>query len=222
MLTKTNYTVDIQTIQEALILKDFDSLKNSINQPTGDFFYDPWVISNEFKGTPWETLLNSLPNDIGEARHIILTPGKCYQSHADIDDRYHLNLAGDNCFLIDIDNRIMEPLLKDGTWYELSTDRLHSAANFGDVYRHQLVVRKLLIRNQLKDPRRITFTSTLDPAQARYIFDNKVSLWLNKANKQGLISAFSYEDGKVEFDIELSELETLTRLLNGQLIVKIL
>ena len=222
MLTKTDYTVDLQIIQDALSSKIANAFKYSINQPSGDCFYEPWVIKDELKGTAWGKLLESLPRDIGEARLITLTPGQCYQSHADIDDRYHLNMAGLHGYLIDIENKTMEHLIKDGIWYDFSTDRLHSAANFGTRDRHQLVVRKLLLKNQLKDPQRITLTSAMDPDDTRFMFDNTVSVWLNKANKQGTINAFAYKDGQVSFDIERNELENLLRLLNGKLIVKFL
>ena len=222
MLTKTDYTVDTQLIQDALSSKIANAFKYSINQPTGDFFYDPWIIKDDLKGTAWEKLLDSLPIPIGEARLITLTPGQCYQSHADIDDRFHLNMAGLHGYLIDIENKTMEHLVRDGIWYDFSTDRLHSAANFGTRDRHQLVVRKLLLRNELKDPQRITLTSTMDHDDTRFMFDNTVSVWLNTANKQGTISNFSHKDGRVEFDIERSELEVILRLLNGKLIVKFL
>ena len=50
MLTSTNYTVNIDLIQSAR-----DQTPESwrgritINRPTGNFFYDPWVIKEEFQ-----------------------------------------------------------------------------------------------------------------------------------------------------------------------------
>ena len=89
MLSKTNHTVDISLFQEACDQLPSRDMKTTINCPTGNFFYDAWKLKEEFKGTVWETLYNSLPVAKGEARIIILDPAHCYQTHADIDDRYH-------------------------------------------------------------------------------------------------------------------------------------
>jgi len=222
MLSKTEYSVDINIIQSALDSQISNAFKLSLNQPTGDFFYDPWVIKEEFKGTAWEKLLQSLPKDIGEARLITLVPGQCYQSHADIDNRYHLNLAGLHGYLIDLENNKTIKLVKDGIWYEFSTDRLHSAANFGTRDRHQLVVRKLLTRNELTDRQVISLSSTMDPEDARFFFDNIVSKWLNHANKSGKIDSFSFKDNQVQFAIERNSLEELLSMLNGEFVIKFL
>lgn len=221
MLDKTKYSADLQDIEDALSSQILNAFKFSLNQPTGDFFYDPWVIKDELKGTAWERLLNTLPKDIGEARLITLVPGQCYQSHADIDDRYHLNMAGEHGYLLDLENKTMEHLVRDGVWYLFRTDRLHSAGNFGTSDRHQLVVRKLLNRNNLEDAVRIRLFTNLPPDDARFAFDNLISKYLNQANMNGTISRFSY-DKEVEFDIERSALETLVRYLNGKFVVKIL
>jgi hypothetical protein len=92
MLHTLPYTVDSTLLNEAQGSVPAVESKLTINQPTGNFFYDPWDIKEEFKGTVWETLLNTLPLDIGEARIIVLGNGTTYMSHTDIDDRYHLSL----------------------------------------------------------------------------------------------------------------------------------
>ena len=56
MLTKTNYKVNLDLLQEALYQLPDSGMKTSINSPTGNFFYDPWTIKEEYKGTVWETL----------------------------------------------------------------------------------------------------------------------------------------------------------------------
>ena len=120
MLTPTNYTVNPNLFQEACSQLPEEGMKTTINQSTGDFFYDPWILKDEYKGTVWETLYNSLPGAKGEARIIILDPGQAYTIHADIDDRYHLNILGDESFLIDLMREQMHRLNQDGVWYDMT------------------------------------------------------------------------------------------------------
>ena len=88
MIQKTEYFVPMPTFNELFnYLQDVDCLV--LNEPTNDFFYDPWKIKDNYKNTPFETVLSVLPNH-GEARIIKLTEGECYLAHADIDDRYHM------------------------------------------------------------------------------------------------------------------------------------
>lgn len=189
-------------------------MKTTINQPTGDFFYDPWVIKDEYKGTVWETIYNSLPASKGEARIIILDPAHCYQIHADIDDRYHLNILGEECYLIDLVREQLYQLTQDGVWYDMDAGMLHTAANFGRRARVQLVVRKLLKRNQLVNPVAITLTPTItDPNDARFVFDNTVSPWLNESNKLGFINNFSHSAVGVKFNIEQDKIASLRNIL---------
>jgi len=220
MLTPTNHTVDTELFQEACNHLPKGAMKTSINQPTGDFFYDPWILKDEYKGTVWETLYNSLPVIKGEARIIILDPNQCYQRHADIDDRYHLNILGENCYLIDLVRDTMYPLEQDGIWYDMDASFLHTAANFGRKARVQLVVRKLLKKNQLVNPINIGLTTTMTNADhARHIFDNTVSPWLNEANKAGYIDNFSYSSVVVKFSIEQDKIDSLKHILPAEFII---
>jgi hypothetical protein len=214
MLTPTNYTTDTTLFQEACSQLPEGGMKTTINQPTGDFFYDPWIIKDEYKGTVWEKLYNSLPVVKGEARIIILDPNQCYQIHADIDDRYHLNISGENSYLIDLVRDIMHPLAQDGIWYDMDASFLHTAANFGRLARIQLVVRKLLKKNKLINPIDIALTTTITNADhARHIFDNTVSPWLNDANKAGYLVNFSHSSTFVKFSIEHDKLSSLKHIL---------
>lgn len=214
MLTPTNYTVDTTLFQKALDYLPKDKMKTTINQPSGNFFYDPWVLKYEYKDTVWETLYNSLPVSKGEARIIILDPGHSYTAHADIDDRYHLNILGDESFLIDIMREQMHKLFQDGIWYDMDAGFLHSASNFGRRARVQLVIRKLLKKNKLVNPVNVTLITTMSNGDhARYLFDNTVSIWLNKANKLGYITNFSYSSPFVKFDIEQDKLDSLKHIL---------
>lgn len=214
MLTPTNYTVDISLFQEACCQLPEGKMKTVINQPTGNFFYDPWIIKDEYKGTVWETLYNTLPITKGEARIIILDPAHCYQVHADIDDRYHLNILGEACYLMDLVSEKMYPLEQDGIWYDMDAGFLHTATNFGRRARVQLVVRKLLNQNKLKDPVEVLLSTTIkNTDDARFMFDNTLSPWFNKANKLGFINNFDHSPISIKFNIEQDKLESFKWVL---------
>lgn len=206
MLTKTTHSVPVSLL-DSIPFDVFQTMKTAINQPTGDFFYDAWIIKEEFRNTIFEQLLNTLPNNIGEARVIVLESERCYTKHADIDDRYHLNLHGDEGYLIDLESNTMYHTVKDGNWYQMNAGILHTAASFGEHKRMQLVVRKLLIRNQLADPVAVSITATGE--NPRYKFDNLLSPWLNKANKNNIISNFQYLNSTVKFEVEKKHLSDL-------------
>lgn len=221
MLTPLQHTVDLNLFQEALQQLPEAGMKTTINQPTGNFFYDPWVLKDEYKGTVWETLYNSLPVSKGEARIIILDPGQAYQCHADIDDRYHLNILGDECFLVDLVREQMHGLKQDGIWYNMDAGLLHSAVNFGRTARVQLVIRHLLKRNKIEDPVVVTVRPESNKVpSARYVFDYYISPWLNSANKSGYISNFENLDTKVKFEIASSQLTCLKDSLPEGFIVE--
>jgi hypothetical protein len=217
MLTPTKHTVDTALFNLACQELPEEGMKIIINQPTGDFFYDPWVLKDEYKGTVWETLYNSLPVSKGEARIIILDPGHCYQSHADIDDRYHLNILGERCYLIDLIRDTLYPLSQDGIWYDMDAGFIHTATNFGRRARIQLVVRKLLKNNTLTDPISVSLTTTVGNIDdSRFLFDNKLSPWFNESNKLGFINNFSYSPISIKFNIERTKLDSLKNMLPSE------
>jgi hypothetical protein len=215
MLTKTNYTVNPVTLQEALAHLPSDEFRVSVNKPRGNFFYDPWDIKDEFKGSVWEKLLSTITEPIGEARVISLAPQMSYHIHSDIDDRFHLNIANEASYLINLDDEVLYKLSTDGIWYSMNAGKLHTASNFGRFTRVQFVVRKLLTRNVLVNPVRVQVLSNITNVDdSRFLFDNTISPWLNYANKNGIISNFVYSNTSVEFDLEksfLGELENLSK-----------
>lgn len=214
MLTPTDYSVPLSLLEDAYAASTAEVFRVAVNQPTGNFFYDPWEIKEEYKGTVWEKLLSTLPAPIGEARVISLEPAKCYQIHADIDDRWHLNIYGEHSYLIDFNNNSMHQLVADAHWYSLDAGRLHSAANFGRPYRIQLVVRKLLNNARLKNPVSVMLTTdSTNLNSARFTFDQSLSPWLNCANKKAIISNFSYALDSVTFDLEQNYVEELTKII---------
>ena len=201
MLTQTAYATSFNTVP--LLAKG----KHDLTTPTGDFFYDPWELKDEYTGTVWETIWKSLPIDTGQARIIVMESPSCYTQHADIDDRYHLNLSGDEDYLIDLQNKEMHKLEKDGVWYEMDAGRLHTAISIGEHTRMQLVVRKLLTRNVLSNP--VTVSIAAGGSNPRYNFDNAMSVWLNSASKNKIITNFKQTETAVYFDIEKDSLEEL-------------
>ena len=214
MLTPTTYLVNNQLILRALNNIPVDTFRFTINEPTGDFFYDPWTLSNDYVDTPWGELYNSLDMpDKGEARIIKLNGGECYISHADIDDRYHLNLTGEKCYLINLNDESMHPLQCDGLWYTMNAGSRHSACNLGNKIRYQIVIRKLLNKNVLEDPVPVTLVTNIDKDDARYLFDNTLSGPLNHANKQGLVNDFKLLSNGVSFNLERKMYDEMLKIL---------
>jgi hypothetical protein len=216
MLVKTNHSVPLHLLMTAKEEFNFTDFRTSINKPTGNFFYDPWVIKDEFKNTVWEKLLDSLPYQVGEARLINLEMGKCYQSHSDIDDRYHLNIQGDISYLVNLDTETMYRITNDGFWYDLDAGPRHSAVNMGVEYRIQLVVRKLLLKNNVANATDITIKSSMSNSnRIRFLFDDQLSGILNKYNKNSIINNFSpATDGlSVSMTIDSNYIDELQSLL---------
>ena len=207
MLTPLPFTVNHELFFRALENIPAGNEKLTLNRPTGNFFYDPWEVSNEYKNTVWEEVLNTLPFAIGEARIINLQNGTCYMSHSDIDDRYHLGLKGQYSFLIDIDSEKMYSTNPDRQWYEMDAGIRHVAANFGSFERLQLVVRKLLHNAQLDDFVTVKISPTCE--NPRFEFDDIVSPCLNKFNKQEVMNNFKVLDDGVQFNLDRSSLEIL-------------
>jgi hypothetical protein len=110
----------------------------------------------------------------------------------------------------------MYPQTQDGTWWDMNAGLIHSAVNFGNTPRYQLVVRQLLTRNQLMDPVNVN-VQVLD----RYAFDEVFSPWLNEANKEGKITDFFYRDTTVYFTVERSCLTQLMSMSTDSLIVQL-
>ena len=214
MLVKTQYTVSIDDMP--LLEKG----KHDLTAPSGDFFYDPWILLDEYKNTVWESIWNSLPIDAGQARVIVMESPSCYTQHADIDDRYHLNLSGDQDYLIDLGNQQMHKLVKDGVWYTMDAGRLHTAISVGEHTRMQLVVRKLLTRNTLKNS--VSVKIAAGGSNPRYSFDNIISVWLNRASKNKTISNFKQSETSVYFDVEHSLLEELESIIPKEFKFKVI
>lgn len=206
MLTKTEHRFDVPINLD----RSFLLLKTTLNQPTGNFFYDPWIIKPEFENTILDRLLAAIPRPIGEARLINLEPGTTYMAHSDIDDRWHYTIQSQEGYLIDLSNKQMFLLESDGYWYEMDAGKIHVAANFGSINRLQLVVRKLLISTPITSLVKVTISPSKELYDFRYRFDNVISPWLNSVNKKGVMKDFMINKNSVSFKIVKSELNTLT------------
>lgn len=214
MLTKTSFKTTLDSLEIAKNNLPSDEFRLTINEPTGNFFYDPWVIKDEYKNTVWNEILNTLTIVPGEARIILLEEGKCYQSHSDIDDRYHLNISGNDSYIIDLSKKMLFDLTQDGHWYYMDAGRKHSAANFGRGTRAQLVVRCLLLNGCNGNFVPITIESTLtDKEQSRYRFDMYISPELNKQNKHQWMRNFSVNKNSVSFEISTESLDALRSVI---------
>ena len=207
MLVNTSITHSAQEVYD--LVKGLPPGKNTLNEPTGDFFYDPWVTKSEYTGTSIDQLLQKLP-DAGEARINVLEPGESYMAHADIDDRYHLNLNGDYSYLIDLSTNTMHPLEVDNKIYLMDTSRIHTASNYGYKNRYQLVIRKLLNNTKLVEKVKVRVEALENKYNLRYLFDNSFSITLNKLNKEKYLSGFKkISDSAIEFEVENDKLDTI-------------
>lgn len=222
MLAKTSYKITPELLSQAQQnIPDVD-FKLTLNKPTGNFFYDPWIIKEEYKDTVWDNILQTLPFVLGEARIIVLEPTKCYTSHADIDDRWHLNISGDRSYIVDLVNQKMHPQICDGYWYTMNAGPVHSAVNFNNKPRIQLVVRHLLDNNQLDNPIHVHITPNSNRHDLRFQFDQIYSTWLNSANKRGIIREFVALEDSVSFKVHAKYLNELTEITPDYFKVNIL
>lgn len=217
MLKKTEYTFPASSLFDL----DFSQVKTTINQPTGNFFYDPWIIKPEFKGTVWEDLLESLPFPKGEARVIKLSNGTTYMAHADIDDRWHYSIQGQESYLIDLSDQQMHKLEQDGVWWEMDAGKIHVASNFGSIDRLQIVVRKLLIPSDSTNLISVTLELAKERYDIRYLFDNNISPWLNRANKEKVMKDFTVFENKIYFKLDKSALPSLENILTDDFKISI-
>jgi len=202
MINQIGYSITNSQLEQAIQSLPAIDFKFTLNEPTGNFFYDSWKIKDKFKNTIWEEILLTLPFDQGEARLISLAPGTCYWAHGDIDDRWHLSLVNEHSFLADLSSPSLYTT-DVGKWYIMDTSRIHSAVNFGEHNRIQLVVRKLLTNGCFDNAISITIPiPKID--NARYLFDTLYSPWLNLTNKTGCLKNFSYTENEITFKIDES------------------
>jgi len=215
VITKQRWQCPPGLIEQALT--EFPITGSTVlNEPIGDFFYDSWKIKDLYKDTIWQQVLDTLPMSIGQARIIKMEPGDSYMAHADIDNRWHLNLTGEQAYLIDLDNRVMHECVRDNHWAYMDASRIHAATNYGSVSRLQLVVREPLRRSrQPVDLISISMEAAYEQPDFRYKFDKIFSPFLNRANQQYKLADFAHTTFSVNFKLERELLEEFKQLVNA-------
>lgn len=210
MLTVVGTKINYKEIYD--LVKNLPTGKNVLTKPRGDFFYDPHILDEQYKGTEIEKVLDLIPMH-GEARVIVMEPGQSYSAHADVDDRWHLTLDADESYLVDIKNQKMYKLVADGTLYLMDSGRLHTASNYGYKPRYQLVIRKRLKGRILDNPVYFNLTLIDPPYNARYLFDKSFSILLNRLEKEEKITNFKkISDKEIEFVIENEQITRIKEL----------
>jgi hypothetical protein len=205
-LKKLDIQFDINRLLPLLNSVEWDEHgRCAINKPTGNWLYDPYEIKEEWKGTEFEKLIEELPVLVSEVRLMKLSPGDVYRSHADIDDRVHLNLqSNEQCYLIDLDNQTMYPVVTDNELYIMDGSYLHTAVNFGSTPRIQLVMRIPLQRHIDPTFKSVHIKFTNPPHNLRYKVDQAISPWLNRYVKYKLLGYFN-EISPTEFHLIAAE-----------------
>jgi hypothetical protein len=192
MLTDLNIKIELEPLLEEISNVQWDSKNRCcLNKTNGNWLFDDYNILPEWKDTAFDKLLSSLPFRVGEARLMKLEPGTCYPCHSDLDDRYHINLtSNDQCYLIDLDTQTMYPVKTDSKIYYMNANIRHTAVNFGDVARIQLVIRKPFDR--FDDPNMMKLSVKFVDTQFnfRYEFDQYVSPLIGRMAKNKQLSWF--------------------------------
>lgn len=217
LLTKLDFSWNIDSLLSLLPYVTWDDKNRcDLNQPTGHWLYDPYEIKKEWRDTEFGNLLSALPFRIGEARLMRLPPGTCYCAHADIDDRYHLNLvSSEQSYLIDLSNNEMFKLETDGFFYRMDASRVHTAVNWGSKDRVQLVIRIPLSRCDGDDFVKRTVLIKNPPYNFRYIFDSEISPILNRAVKDNMLGMFNpINETKIDFYIDRTVFENMISILS--------
>lgn len=214
MITKQIWVCPDGLIERALKEHPVTGEGTVLNEPTGDFFYDRWQIKDLYKDTIWQQVLDTMPMSIGQARIIKLEPGESYMAHADIDNRWHLNLTGEQAYLIDLDEKVMYQCVRDNRWAYMDASQIHAATNYGSIPRLQLVVREPLRNSrEPKDLVSIGIEAAYEQHDFRYKFDNIFSSFLNKANQKYKLADFAHTTFRLSFKLERELLEEFKKLI---------
>ena len=217
MITKQIWVCPEGLIEQALKEHPVTGEDTVLNEPTGDFFYDRWEIKDLYKDTVWQQVLDTMPMSIGQARIIKLEPGESYMAHADIDNRYHLNLSGEQAYLIDLDEKVMYECVRDNRWAHMDASRIHAATNYGSIPRLQLVVREPLRNSrQLTDLVSISIEPAYKQHDFRYKFDKIFSPFLNRDNQKYKLADFAHTEFSLTFKLERELLEKFKQLITPE------
>ena len=220
MITKQIWVCPEGLIEQALKENPVTDEAVVLNEPTGDFFYDTWTIKDLYKDTIWQQVLDTMPMSIGQARIIKLAPGESYMAHADVDNRWHLNLTGEQSYLIDLDEKVMYECVRDNRWAYMDASQIHAATNYGSIPRLQLVVREPLRRSRHPvDLVSISIEAAYEQHDFRYKFDKIFSPFLNKANQRYKLADFAHTTFTLSFKLERELLEEFKELITPEFTV---
>jgi hypothetical protein len=200
---------DMEELQDLFLLDPSNNIPCS-NDSKGDRYYREMELFDKYKGTVVERYVKSLNRKLSKVCVIIQEPGDTYPIHADIDDRFHLNLQSDNAYFIDFKTNISIPIETDRKVYLMNTGGLHSAVNFGLKRRLQIGATISLEYHNLKSPMSVNIHYNGKNKNYDYFYNFYVMPWLNLANKNKLINNYvKPKDSNLFVDIEEEQLESL-------------
>lgn len=217
MITETSYSADLADIKE-LEKTLSDQMITMINHPVGNLYYEEWELNDEFKGTPLEKVYNSLPIKKGYSLLITIKPSSTFNKHCDPDDRWILNINGEEAYVNDLDNKVMNKIDVNGKWYQINGGVFHASSNFGNSPRTFLVVRSMLTRGDLKDRVKVHIKITDMGKDHKYKLENNLHPWIYQANKNGLLDNYlTFEQDFLEFETEREFVPKIQEMLNDPL-----
>ncbi|NQU70428.1 MAG: aspartyl/asparaginyl beta-hydroxylase domain-containing protein [Rhodospirillales bacterium] len=101
------------------------------------------MITEPFRGTVIERILENLPFAYGRTRLMLMRPKSCLSMHADPTRRYHFAITTNpGCYMAGMNGAIgtIHHIPADGMLYELDAHLTHTAMNSGDTDRVHLVI----------------------------------------------------------------------------------
>ena len=213
MLKRHNTLYPINDIIEQVTAMNFEK-RLALNHTSGPLFSGPYSLLPEFKNTPLGDLLESL-GDIGEARLLKLSSGESYIAHADPDDRLHLAIiTNPYSFVQNLESQTMYHIPVDGYIWEMDTQFIHVASNFGGRDRIHLNIRALLPAFTAPGYKLSILGGDYDWKHSSYV---SFMPYINKAIKQGLIKGIEkVNDRELLLNCDFDTMEHILTLLTGK------
>lgn len=101
------------------------------------------MITEPFRGTVIEQILDDLPFEYGRTRLMLMKPKSCLSMHGDPTRRYHFAVTTNpGCYMAGMPGPIgtLHHIPANGKLYELDAHLTHTAINAGDTDRVHLVI----------------------------------------------------------------------------------
>ena len=111
--------------------------------PNGVIEADYSEVTEPFRGTAFEHLLQKLPFEYGRSRLMRMPPKSCLSIHADPTRRYHYALVTNpGCYIVEVSGNAgaFHHIPADGRLYQMDAHRTHTAINSGKKDRYHLVI----------------------------------------------------------------------------------